>query len=166
MNHVERFRAVMDFQPVDRLPRWEWAMWWDETITAWKRQGLPHELETVFDIAQYFAGRAFGRHQLAPRVSPKKTVEGLVGGVVVSLLIGAALHFFPPFDLASGLAFGAIVAVFAPLGDLAVSVVKRSLDVKDMGTVLPGHGGLLDRIDGLMFVIPAAWVLFEWLGYI
>jgi phosphatidate cytidylyltransferase len=120
----------------------------------------------IVDIAQYFAGRAFGRHQLAPVVSPKKTIEGLVGGVVVSLLIGAALHFFPPFDLASGLAFGAIVAVFAPLGDLAVSAVKRSLDVKDMGTVLPGHGGLLDRIDGLMFVIPAAWVLFEWLGYL
>ncbi|NQU22598.1 MAG: hypothetical protein HQ567_15085 [Candidatus Nealsonbacteria bacterium] len=54
MNHVERFRAVMNFQPVDRLPRWEWAMWWDETITQWKRQGLPAELETVFDIAEYF----------------------------------------------------------------------------------------------------------------
>jgi phosphatidate cytidylyltransferase len=120
----------------------------------------------IVDIAQYFAGRAFGRHQLAPVVSPKKTIEGLIGGVVVALLIGAVLHFFPPFDLASGLAFGAIVAVFAPMGDLAVSTVKRSLDVKDMGTVLPGHGGLLDRIDGLMFVIPAAWVLFEWLGYL
>ena len=111
----------------------------------------------IVDIAQYFAGRAFGRHQLAPVVSPKKTIEGLIGGVVVALLIGAVLHFFPPFDLASGLAFGAIVAVFAPMGDLAVSIVKRSLDVKDMGTVLPGHGGLLDRIDGMMFVIPAAW---------
>ncbi len=54
MNHVERFRAVMDFQPVDRLPRWEWAMWWDKTIAAWKQQGLPAELESVFDIADYF----------------------------------------------------------------------------------------------------------------
>ena len=54
MNHVERFRAVMNFQPVDRLPRWEWAMWWDLTIDAWKQQGLPRTLETVFDIAQYF----------------------------------------------------------------------------------------------------------------
>lgn len=54
MNHVERFRAVMDFQPVDRLPRWEWAMWWDETIARWKTEGLPAELTTVFDIAEYF----------------------------------------------------------------------------------------------------------------
>ena len=54
MNHVERFRAVMDFQPVDRLPRWEWAMWWDETIANWKQQGLPSELESVFDIAGHF----------------------------------------------------------------------------------------------------------------
>ena len=54
MNHVERFRAVTDFQPVDRLPRWEWAMWWDQTIDAWKQQGLPGELTTVFDIARYF----------------------------------------------------------------------------------------------------------------
>ena len=54
MNHVERFRAVMDFQPVDRLPRWEWAMWWDQTIDAWKQQGLPGELSTVFDIARHF----------------------------------------------------------------------------------------------------------------
>ena len=52
MNHVERFRAVMDFQPVDRLPRWEWAMWWDETIAAWREQGLPAHLESVFDIAE------------------------------------------------------------------------------------------------------------------
>jgi uroporphyrinogen-III decarboxylase len=54
MNHVERFRAAMNFQPVDRLPRWEWAMWWDETIAAWKQQGLPAELQTVFDVADYF----------------------------------------------------------------------------------------------------------------
>ena len=54
MNHVERFRAVMDFQPVDRLPRWEWAMWWDETIAAWREQGLPAHLESVFDIAEHF----------------------------------------------------------------------------------------------------------------
>ena len=54
MNHVERFRAMANFQAVDRLPRWEWAMWWDQTIARWKTEGLPTELESVFDIAQYF----------------------------------------------------------------------------------------------------------------
>ncbi|RPI23480.1 MAG: hypothetical protein EHM57_03915, partial [Actinobacteria bacterium] len=117
----------------------------------------------LMDIAAYFVGRTLGRNQLAPVVSPKKTWEGLVGGVVVALLIGALLHYFPPFELTSGLLLGAVVAVVAPLGDLAVSVMKRSLGVKDMGAILPGHGGLVDRIDALLFVIPAAWALYTWL---
>jgi phosphatidate cytidylyltransferase len=118
----------------------------------------------LVDIAQYFVGRSFGRRQLAPVISPKKTIEGLMGGVVTALILGAALSFVAPFDLGSGLLIGAVVAVFAPLGDLAVSGVKRSLDIKDMGSILPGHGGLLDRIDALLFVIPAAWVAYTWLG--
>lgn len=120
-------------------------------------------LVALMDTAQLFVGRGLGRRTLAPVISPNKTLEGLIGGVVVAFLAGAALGYFEPFDLVSGLALGAVVAVFGPLGDLAVSAVKRSLDVKDMGTVLPGHGGVLDRIDGLLFVIPAAWVAFIWL---
>jgi phosphatidate cytidylyltransferase len=118
----------------------------------------------AMDIAQYFFGRALGRHKLSPWVSPKKTIEGLLAGVVVALTIGALLHFFPPFELTSGLAVGAAVAVFAPVGDLAMSAAKRSLGLKDMGSVLPGHGGFLDRIDGLLFVIPVAWAIFLWAG--
>ncbi len=118
----------------------------------------------AMDIAQYFFGRALGRHKLAPWVSPKKTVEGLVAGVVVAMTVGALLHFFRPFELTSGLAVGAAVAVFAPLGDLAMSAAKRSLGLKDMGSMLPGHGGFLDRIDGLLFVIPVAWAIFVWAG--
>jgi phosphatidate cytidylyltransferase len=118
----------------------------------------------AMDIAQYFIGRAIGRHQLSPWVSPKKTIEGLVAGVIVALAIGALLHFFPPFELTSGLAIGATVAVLSPLGDLAMSAAKRILGLKDMGSILPGHGGFLDRIDGLLFVIPAAWVIFVWAG--
>ena len=118
----------------------------------------------VIDTAQFFVGRTVGRRRLAPTISPNKTVEGLVGGVVVALLIGAGLSFFEPFDLLSGLAFGAAAAVFGPLGDLSVSVVKRSLGIKDMGVILPGHGGVLDRVDGLVFVIPAAWAVFSWAG--
>lgn len=118
----------------------------------------------AMDIAQYFFGRALGRHKLSPWVSPKKTIEGLLAGIVVALTIGALLHFFPPFELTSGLAVGAAVAVFSPLGDLAMSAAKRSLGLKDMGSVLPGHGGFLDRIDGLLFVIPVAWAIFIWAG--
>ncbi|GMR02394.1 MAG: hypothetical protein BMS9Abin20_0729 [Acidimicrobiia bacterium] len=118
----------------------------------------------AMDIAQYFIGRALGRTPLAPRVSPKKTVEGLVAGVVVAFALGAALYFVEPFELTSGLVLGAVVAVLAPLGDLAMSAAKRSLGLKDIGSVLPGHGGFLDRIDGLLFVIPAAWVAFLWAG--
>ena len=118
----------------------------------------------AMDIAQYFVGRAIGRHKLAPWVSPKKTVEGLIGGIIVALTCGALLHFVEPFELTSGLVLGAVVAVLAPLGDLAMSAAKRALDIKDMGSVLPGHGGFLDRIDGLLFVIPAAWAIFLWAG--
>jgi len=118
----------------------------------------------AMDIAQYFVGRAIGRTPLAPWVSPKKTIEGLVAGIVVALGAGAALHFVEPFELTSGLVLGFVVAVLAPLGDLAMSAAKRSLGLKDMGSVLPGHGGFLDRIDGLLFVVPAAWLAFLWAG--
>jgi phosphatidate cytidylyltransferase len=118
----------------------------------------------AMDMAQYFVGRSLGRHQLSPWVSPKKTVEGLVGGVIVAFTVGALLHFFPPFELTSGLAIGAATALLVPLGDLAMSAAKRSLGLKDMGSILPGHGGFLDRIDGLLFVIPAAWAIFVWGG--
>jgi len=116
------------------------------------------------DIAAFFVGRSIGRTKFAPWVSPNKTLEGLVAGVIVAFGLGAVLHFFPPFELTSGLAIGAAAAVLTPLGDLAMSAAKRSLGLKDMGSVLPGHGGFLDRIDGLLFTIPAAWVVFVWAG--
>ena len=118
----------------------------------------------AMDVAQYFFGRMLGRTQLSPWVSPKKTVEGLVAGIIVALVVGAALSFVDPFELTTGLLLGVVVAVLAPLGDLAMSAAKRSLGLKDMGSVLPGHGGFLDRIDGLLFAIPAAWAVLLWAG--
>ncbi len=126
-------------------------------------------LTAFFDIAAYFVGRGFGRHQLAPKVSPRKTVEGLVGAVILTLALAAFLStvpLFEPIDLTSAMVLGAVVSVFGPLGDAAESVVKRSLGVKDMGTILPGHGGILDRIDAFLFVVPAAYVLFQVLGWL
>lgn len=124
----------------------------------------------VFDVGAYGMGRAFGRRKIAPVVSPHKTFEGLIGGVVAAFLMAAALSTLPPFNppitFAGSLIVAMVVSVFAPLGDAAESVVKRALDVKDMGAILPGHGGMLDRIDALLFVVPAVYVVFSVLGYL
>ncbi|HEY5727791.1 MAG TPA: phosphatidate cytidylyltransferase, partial [Acidimicrobiia bacterium] len=116
------------------------------------------------DIGQYFVGRSMGSRPLAPMVSPKKTVEGLLGGVAVAVVAAIVLSFLGPLTLPSMLALAGATVVLAPLGDLSVSLVKRIIGVKDMGTILPGHGGILDRVDGLLFVIPAAWVIFDAMG--
>ena len=122
----------------------------------------------LFDVGSYFAGRAIGRTKMAKVLSPKKTVEGLVGGIVVALAAGAGISYIEwfGFELQDGLFLGAVVAVAAPLGDLAESMIKRALNTKDMGAILPGHGGLLDRIDSFIFSVPACYVLFLWLGFL
>ncbi len=111
----------------------------------------------VADIAAYFAGHAWGRHRLAPHISPGKTVEGAAGGVLASVLVGLAGGALLG---ASGAALAAlavlvlIVALVSIVGDLAVSMFKRHSQIKDSGGLLPGHGGLLDRIDSLMAAAP------------
>jgi phosphatidate cytidylyltransferase len=119
----------------------------------------------LVDIAAYFVGRTIGSRPFSPVISPKKTIEGFIGGTLMALLAGAVASFLvEAIDLPAGLVLGVVVAVFAPLGDLSVSVIKRSLDIKDMGSILPGHGGLLDRIDAIIAVVPAAWAALVWLG--
>ncbi|MEE9205428.1 MAG: phosphatidate cytidylyltransferase [Acidimicrobiia bacterium] len=120
------------------------------------------------DVGAFSFGRAWGKSPLAPVLSPNKTAEGLAGGVMLALAVAGAIGFFElgPFDLRSGLALGTIVAFLAPIGDLAESMVKRSLAIKDMGSILPGHGGVLDRIDAFLFVIPVAWVFYESIGFL
>ncbi len=118
----------------------------------------------VLDVAQYFTGRAFGKRPLTPVVSPKKTVEGLIGGYVALVAAGLVLSRFAFWDQSTAMVLVVSIGIVAPLGDLSVSVIKRSLRMKDMGVVLPGHGGVLDRIDALLFAIPAAWVVFTWAG--
>jgi CDP-diglyceride synthetase len=111
-----------------------------------------------YDIGGYAFGSRFGKHRLAPLVSPNKTWEGLVGGCAVA--IGASTGItsqIHPWHLGTAFLLGLIVAVVAPCGDLVESMVKRDLGVKDMGSLLPGHGGMLDRIDALLFVLPAAY---------
>lgn len=112
-----------------------------------------------YDVGGFFVGRRFGRRPLTS-VSPNKTLEGLVGGMlaaVVATVVVASLLGFGPFSLGQALAFGVALAIAAPLGDLAESMVKRDLGLKDMGALLPGHGGILDRFDGMLFVLPTAY---------
>ncbi|MCU1490490.1 MAG: phosphatidate cytidylyltransferase [Acidimicrobiaceae bacterium] len=113
------------------------------------------------DVGCYAVGARLGRHLLAPRVSPSKTWEGIAGGTVLAFLVaGLVLVHIHPFDLSVALLLAVIVCVLAPLGDLAESVVKRDLKVKDMGRLLPAHGGVFDRVDAMLFVLPAAYGLF------
>jgi len=111
-----------------------------------------------YDIGAYAAGSLFGKHLMAPSVSPKKTWEGAAGATVVVFVLAVALGpVLGPFTAAGSVVLAAIVAIVAPLGDLAESIVKRDLQVKDMGSLLPGHGGVFDRIDALLMVAPAAY---------
>ena len=103
------------------------------------------------DIGAYFSGKRFGRRPFAPTISPNKTWEGVFGGVLLALVVGGAGAMFVPGVL--GLAL-AVIVPFAILGDLFESAVKRSVDVKDSGSILPGHGGVLDRIDSLLPTAP------------
>ena len=115
------------------------------------------------DTVAYFVGRAIGKHPFAPILSPKKTWEGAVGGFVGSLLVGVAFSKWTGIAMGQMLAMAAIGNVAGQVGDLLESAYKRSAGVKDSGTLLPGHGGILDRIDALILAIPVVcyyWILF------
>ncbi|WP_426060575.1 phosphatidate cytidylyltransferase [Hymenobacter sp. B1770] len=112
------------------------------------------------DIGAYAAGKTFGKHKLAPSISPGKTWEGWAGGFLLTLVVGWALSFMmPDVPLAHRLVAAGVVAIFGPLGDLAESMLKRSVGVKDSGTMMPGHGGLLDRFDAFLLVLPVLALL-------
>ncbi|MBC7792620.1 MAG: phosphatidate cytidylyltransferase [Clostridia bacterium] len=115
------------------------------------------------DTGAYFAGRVFGKRPLYARVSPKKTIEGLVGGLVAA--IAAALAFRAvmhiPIRVADSVVIGAIAALFGVAGDLCESLLKRSVGAKDSSSLIPGHGGVLDRFDAVMFVAPAVYLYID-----
>jgi phosphatidate cytidylyltransferase len=108
------------------------------------------------DTGAYFAGKSFGKHKLSPKISPGKTVEGLIGGIAASLLFAVLAHywFFPELSLKFALPLAGVMAIVSVLGDLAESAMKRGSDAKDAANILPGHGGLLDRLDSLLFNAP------------
>ncbi len=111
----------------------------------------------VTDSGAYFTGRAFGKNKLWPEISPNKTIEGFVGGIVLAVIAAIIMQLIAPFEHISFglLIFVTIVAsIFGQMGDLVESAIKRHYDVKDSGNILPGHGGILDRFDSLLFVLP------------
>jgi phosphatidate cytidylyltransferase len=137
------------------------------------------------DIFAYFIGKSMGRHLMAPRISPKKTWEGAIASIVASLLIGGTLFYYSSQVSAAFLQWGliqrrdgmfglerpallpslaltAVLNIAAQLGDLVESLIKRGAGVKDSGALLPGHGGMLDRIDALLFAAPVLWIWAAW----
>ncbi len=112
------------------------------------------------DTMAYFVGSQLGKHKLFERISPKKTWEGTIGGVICTVLIAWGLSFLiKDFSTPQWLALGAVAAVFGTLGDLVESMLKRSMGVKDSGNLLPGHGGMLDRFDAFIFALPFYWLV-------
>jgi phosphatidate cytidylyltransferase len=112
------------------------------------------------DTAGYFVGRRWGKRKLAPIVSPKKTVEGAFGGLAGGVIGGVIAHFtiLPVLPLLNAIALGVVATALGQLGDLCESLIKRSVGVKDSGTILPGHGGILDRSDAMLFSVATVWL--------
>jgi phosphatidate cytidylyltransferase len=156
-------------------------LWYLPATVSWVGSGLPFlglllvafpiSVTWVGDTLAYFMGRRFGRRKLIPPVSPGKTVVGGVAGLLGSVFMGALagwvlLDLYPETALSVilGAAMGLVLGVAAQVGDLAESVTKREAGVKDSGTLLPGHGGVLDRFDGVIFNLPLAYLLIHLVG--
>lgn len=113
------------------------------------------------DTGAYFAGRFFGKNKLFERISPQKSVEGFIGGLLVSGLLGwAAYTKLGKFGLAQWIAIGVLLSITATAGDLFESLLKRQAGIKDSGNILPGHGGILDRFDSTLLSAPVYWIIF------
>ncbi|MGI9033156.1 MAG: phosphatidate cytidylyltransferase [Acidimicrobiales bacterium] len=120
----------------------------------------------TYDAAAYLVGRSFGRTPLMPRISPGKTVEGMAGACMATLVVAAVVvGRIHPWTLKRAIVLALATMVMAPIGDLFESMLKRDLGVKDMGSILPGHGGVLDRIDALLFVVPATYYVMRLLKF-
>ncbi len=119
------------------------------------------------DTAAYYVGSRLGKRPLAPRISPKKTVEGAIGGIAATVLVAAvgSVWVWPRLPVGTAIWVGGVVAVVGMLGDLAESAVKRAAGVKDSGAAIPGHGGVLDRLDSVVFACPVLYALI-WMGWV
>ncbi|MEA2528782.1 MAG: phosphatidate cytidylyltransferase [Thermomicrobiales bacterium] len=157
---MRKMGGTIDAGWLDDLAGWT-SLGWDAAP-----RGLAWLLVVILitwlsDSGAYLVGRSFGRRPLIPVVSPKKTVEGLAGGLGAAALTGALAVSLFGLDVswAIGLLLGLVVGSLGVVGDLAESIMKRQAGVKDSGTLIPGHGGMLDRLDALLFTLTAGWYL-------
>jgi len=136
---------------------------WDYDAEGWTNY-LP--VLTLFilvwtsDTFAYLVGKNFGKHKLFPRISPNKSWEGFLGGLSFAVIMGYVIAIFTDQDFIVYIGLGALIASIGTVGDLVESMLKRSLGIKDSGTILPGHGGMLDRIDAVLYVIPIVYLYF------
>jgi phosphatidate cytidylyltransferase len=119
------------------------------------------------DTAAYFVGRKFGKHRLSAVVSPKKSIEGSIGGLLGGVAGGLVAHFWllPELSLLAAIVLSLVATAFGQAGDLCESLIKRSAGVKDSGAILPGHGGVLDRTDAMLFCSAVIWLYLDLLAY-
>ena len=117
------------------------------------------------DTGAFLAGKAFGKHKLAPKISPNKTWEGFIGGIVSTTVIGYFLGFLTPLSTEHVLLVSFSIAISGFVGDIVVSSIKRDIGVKDTGTSIPGHGGVLDRIDSLAYTAPVFFHIVYYIAY-
>jgi phosphatidate cytidylyltransferase len=115
------------------------------------------------DTGAYLVGSNWGRRKLAPQLSPGKTVEGTIGGWLTGVVIGGLLAGLMGLGAVHGMVLGALVGVASPLGDLGISMMKRQVGAKDSGHLIPGHGGVLDRIDSILFTVAVGYYYVEWI---
>jgi phosphatidate cytidylyltransferase len=130
---------------------WQWTML--AIISAWFAD------TGAYMVGKFLTNRILGYHQLTPRLSPNKTVEGYIGGIVFGTIITAVVANWLQIPLAVGLVLGLLSSIISPLGDLAISLLKREANVKDSGVLFPGHGGALDRLDTLLWSVTMAYYL-------
>lgn len=112
------------------------------------------------DSFAYFTGKFLGKHKMAPKISPKKTWEGFAGGVFFTIMLGYFIEMYYPDLRGNYMIVGLLVSVFGPLGDLVESQLKRTFGVKDSGNIIPGHGGILDRLDSFIICVPVVYLYF------
>lgn len=124
-------------------------------------------LTVANDFMQMFSGKAFGKHKIIPKVSPNKTWEGLIGGVIGATILSVVMaHLVTPLSTGQAVFLGIVLSIFGFFGDVAMSAIKRDLGVKDMSSLIPGHGGILDRLDSLLFTAPLFFHYFAYFNQI